>query len=500
MISIIFLLPVLAAAQNIIKGPYLVEPGYNEICIRWESDQKSDYVLHYGMNGETNLEIKAGLRGESHDSYLYETRLENLTPGTQYSYQIRPNKKKSTAHNFSTYQPEQKKVRLLAMGDSRSNPDIFAKIMGQVAQVEPDLIISMGDLVANGGNYEEWGRFYFSVAAQVIDHIPLVSTLGDHEGSGDDGELFRHYLRNSEPTDKQWFSFDYGDAHFISLDYRHPDNEEMISWFIKDVTESDARWKFVYMHRPCYNLGGHRSAWGRGTWPDLFRKYQVDIVFAGHSHQYERFYPLRPANEPDGWPVTYITTGGAGAGLYEITQNPYLAKAESVNHFVYLEISGDSLSARALRNDGSVLDEFTMIKTGKSYDQPYMSLVLPQENLDILTMFTRAVSFSIRTLPLDDHPARAMVNLKSTVAEDLSFKVSLSSESATRYEMEPVSGVLKGFESLNLPVNILSKTSMTVSRWGDIEPTIRLAVDYELGGQSYHIEGGGLEYWPGDGY
>jgi hypothetical protein len=140
----------------------------------------------------------------------------------------------------------------------------------------------------------------------------------------------------------------------------------MISWFKKDIESAGAKWNFVFMHRPCYNLGGHCSAWGRDKWPELFCQYKVDIVYAGHSHQYERFYPIRPRKQPDSHPVTYITTGGAGAGLYDVTQNPYLARAESVNHYMNFEISGDTLRAKAIRNDNTLLDEFSMIKSGET--------------------------------------------------------------------------------------------------------------------------------------
>ena len=66
----------------------------------------------------------------------------------------------------------------------------------------------MGDLVENGGNYDQWNEYYFAVADDLISEIPLVSTLGDHAGDGYDGELVRHYLRTDQSTDKKWFSFD----------------------------------------------------------------------------------------------------------------------------------------------------------------------------------------------------------------------------------------------------------------------------------------------------
>jgi len=496
----IFLFTVYGYAQKITKGPYLVEPGDTVILVRWETDQPMECSIKFGQKDVLDHEVKAELRGEKYGGYLYQAMLVELEQGSDYFYQVFSGESLSGTKKFRTFDSNTDRLRFVAMGDSRSNPDIFTKIIENMQLTNPDFIISMGDLVEDGGTYAEWGDFYFSVADVTIDHVPLVSTLGDHEGDGDEGELFRHFLRTDQPTDKQWFSFNYGNAHFISLDYRHPDNEEMIRWFKEDIESADAKWNFVYMHRPCYNLGGHRSAWGRDKWPELFRQYRVDIVFAGHSHQYERFYPVRPVNQPDSHPVTYITTGGAGAGLYDVTQNPYLARAESVNHYVDFEISGDTLRAKAIRNDNTLLDEFTMIKSGDNYDATYLALARPQEDLDILTMFMRAASLSIESLPLDDYPSRAFVDLKSTIADDIVFKIKLSETSQPFYQMETVSDSLKGYEKKHIPLSIFSKTDITISRWGNIKPKLILTVTYKYQTREYTIQGGAIEYWPGEDY
>lgn len=355
----------------------------------------------------------------------------------------------------------------------------------------------MGDLVASGGDLSEWKAYYFDFAKQVIDHIPLVSTLGDHEGDGDNGELFRHFLRTAQPTEKLWFSFDYGDAHFVSLDYRHPDSEEMANWFVLDMSASNARWKFVFFHRPAYNLGGHRSTWGRDRWPALFREYHVDIVFAGHSHQYERFFPMRPQQDPGSWPVTYITTGGAGAELYEVTQHPSLAVAESVNHFVDVAISGDTLRLKAIRNDHSLLDEFAIIKKGDGHDPAYRAVVQSQENVDLLTSFTSAVSLTLDYVPFEEYAAPCVLTLKSCVNEGIPFRVELTEHSAQAYKMEAVTGVLKAREEKQVTLKIYSKTEfVTISNWGEMSPELRLKLVYTYDSRVETVIGGRAEYWP----
>jgi predicted phosphodiesterase len=56
--------------------------------------------------------------------------------------------------SFKTYRNNQDRFTFVAMGDSRSNPDIFKKILDETVLENPDFIISMGDLVEGGGiNY-----------------------------------------------------------------------------------------------------------------------------------------------------------------------------------------------------------------------------------------------------------------------------------------------------------------------------------------------------------
>ncbi len=194
--------------------------------------------MEFGKKQSKTNKEQLALRGSKNGGYLYEVNLTSLKPGTVYHYRLF-NQNGSEWHTFKTYPNGLDKFTFVAMGDSRSNPGIFKKIMEETEAENPAFIISMGDLVEVGANNNEWHEFYFPVVKDVVSSTPIVSTLGDHETNGDDGELFRYFLRQDEPADKLLFSFDYGNCHFIALDFRHPDDKEMIDWFIKDITSSN---------------------------------------------------------------------------------------------------------------------------------------------------------------------------------------------------------------------------------------------------------------------
>ena len=486
-------------AQKITKGPYLAAPGSSSLTIRWEADKKAKSMILFGENRLLNRKGDAKLIGTKSGLYLYESRLTGLKPQRKYFYQVICGDTKGVITSFNTAPLKNSPFSFVAMGDSRSYPDTFSTIMKQISKFNPGLIISMGDLVENGGKFKQWSSQYFEPAKSVIDHIPVISALGDHEGDGDNGKLFTYFFHPYMDVDKLWFSFDFGDAHFVSLDYRHPYDKNMIKWFKKDMAASKTKWRFVYMHRPCYNMGGHHSTWGRGVWPELFRKFKVDIVFAGHSHQYERFFPLRPSYQPESWPVTYITTGGGGAELYKVEQSDFHAKAASIHHFIYVKINGDTLLMRTYSLNGSLFDKLIIIKHNGKYTSQYSKLVKPQEQLDVLTMFLRAISFSINKIPLEDEPADGVIRLISVPGTgDISFRIFLSPESEKSYRMKPVEEILQKNKKLKIPVQIFSKGDITISKWGEIKPDLRLEAVFNILGQKKKILGGRIEYWPGN--
>ena len=488
---------ILCYSQTFTKAPYLVMPGSREMIIRWESDAEIGGVVNYGLDRTNTKKRTAILREVKGDRFLYEVTLERLKPGSRYFYKVTSGSEESEMSSFTTFSKKQPSIHFVAMGDSRSNPDIFASIINTMQEDEPELIISMGDLVARGGDMPEWDNYYFDIASNVIDHIPLVSTLGDHEGENDDGELFRHYLRTDQPTEKQWFSFDYGDAHFVSLDYRIPNSKEMANWFVQDMSSSNARWKFVYFHRPAYNLGGHRSSWGRDKWPALFSEHKVDIVFAGHSHIYERFYPMKQEQEPGSWPVTYITTGGAGAGLYEVIQHASLAVSESVNHFVNVDISGDTLNLKAIRKDHSLLDELTIIKKENVHDPAYTASVQSQERVDLLTSLTSDISLALDYVPFKSYVAPHVITLKSIVNEDIPFRIELAESSAESYKMDAFNGILKALKESQVTLEIYSNTEfITISNRGRMNPGLRLKLVYTFDSKEETVISKPAMYWP----
>ncbi len=467
-------------AQSITKYPYLIMPGDTNMVIRIETDGEVECNINYGFAENELVKNENGtLRGIKENYYLYEFNLTDLVAGKKYFYQVSVGNIKSDILHFTTFKKEEKNIHFAAMGDSRSHPNDFEMVMQNVKQSNPNFIISMGDLVKDGGIFSEWNKYFFNVAKDIITNTPFVSALGDHEGNDDNGELFRHFFKSTQPFNKQWFSFDYGNAHFIALDYRWSDSREMMNWFVNDIIKTKARWKIVYMHRPSYNFSEHQSAWGQDKWPKVFRDFKVDLVFAGHSHIYERFYPMAPANEPDSWPVTYITTGGAGAGMSRPDKYESIASVSWKNHFVDVAITGDTLKLKTIGENYSIIDSLNIIKEGDTHNNKYLNQVRDQNIVNLESSFIRAIALKLNYLPTNSYDVpSAKLELYSNMNSDIPFSIILADESKKYYKMPLVREVLPANSSKEVNLKIMSKVKISLGDWDKLVPILKIKLIY----------------------
>jgi hypothetical protein len=158
-------------------------------------------------------------------------------------------------------------------------------------------------------------------------------------------------------------------------------DEVQLDLIIADAKASDAEWKFVSYHVPSLNFGGHRSAW---AYPDALpglSKTGVDFVLAGHSHIYERFRPVAPPDGVEGSYVTYITSGGGGAPLYNIVPNIYHAVAKKKYHFCLFDVKDNKLTMDTIDIDGRVIDHIEVTKNAGSLDKKYLSSAIPMKEI-----------------------------------------------------------------------------------------------------------------------
>ena len=205
-----------------------------------------------------------------------------------------------------------------------------------------DMVIHLGDISYANGGYDE---YIWDVWADMVEPLaavlPYMVTPGNHEillaDSG--GEVGIPYTKRfSMPMERDgsgseyWYSWNYGQVHFVSVSSEHAQNISQQQWVETDLmTASERRhvtpWIVMFGHQSIYTSNqrhGNQSV--LREWLDpLLLLYDVDILFWGHDHVYERTYPISNStvyqtDYVDAKAPVHVTCGASGWDLHNCWQ------------------------------------------------------------------------------------------------------------------------------------------------------------------------------------
>jgi len=283
---------------------------------------------------------------------------------------------------FRTAPPPGGSFRAAVVGDSGISNAAQRAVASLVEELGADILLHTGDLFY----IEDADLGLFSAYRRVLSRTALFPCRGNHDLERDEpvwGDLFT-LPGNAHERRRLYYSYDWGSAHFTVLDFYHaPANDSaQIEFLIDDLEDARARgvrWLIVYLHLPIYSGGryGNLRHSFRVEFPDIADRFEVDLVFSGHDHNYQRTHPVRDDVVRDAWHgsrfvrprgTIYVVTGGGGASLYQRSsfahQGHYIREFQAVHHAIELDISPDEIRTRAIDLDGTVIDEFSIAKTG----------------------------------------------------------------------------------------------------------------------------------------
>jgi hypothetical protein len=284
---------------------------------------------------------------------------------------------------------------MIAFGDSSNGSISQSQIASLIAADTFDLAAHTGDIAYSQGTYAQFDANFFPYYRAWMRQKAIFPTIGNHDDMTGSATPYRQlfvlprdgasaaYPNNAE----RFYSYDFGPVHFIALDTEAAfqtaaRRQEQLAWLTADLQASqDAPWRIAYFHRAPYNSGvEHGSDLAvRAAFGPLFEQYNVQIVFAGHEHAYERSVPWRESTNTTRQAVTYVVTGGAGAGLYQTGRSVWTAFSRSAHHYVRALISPTDVSLEAVDISGAVIDRFTLNRALQTSDSaaPTVSIVSP---------------------------------------------------------------------------------------------------------------------------
>ncbi|MFT3710683.1 MAG: metallophosphoesterase family protein [Archangium sp.] len=375
-----------ALGADLTRGPYLQLAGPTEITIVFRTSNISSGEVRFGEIGQPlSRSVVSLMPGVEH-----VIKLTNLTPLTTYEYEVVVDGVPLAGRDpfrFRTYPSPGTAApfRFFAWGDSGTGTIEQLRVSERLQREADEATFSLilGDIIYYAGEAELYDARFFGPYASLLRRMVIWPTIGNHDVALDpSGGPYRdaYFLPTNNPAQSElYYSWDYGDAHFVCLDTHvnsYAAGAPQLVWAAADLAASNAKWKFVYFHVPPYSGGTHPdNPFIRDDVLPVLEAAGVDVVFTGHSHVYERTYLLRGntivqsdlseyTREIADAGTLYIVSGTAGqTGSVSRPQHPMMAfQAGNVLGASVIDVNGDDLRGYFLVDDGSAIDLFHLRK------------------------------------------------------------------------------------------------------------------------------------------
>ncbi len=251
--------------------------------------------------------------------FIHKAKARKLAPDTEYEYSVRSAfENEDGPMQFSTKTapepgPATFSFAFICDVGIKGRRDLLTDgvepIMNYIEKDDPLFILAAGDYAYANRD------FRFPDTPSAIDAFmrqmqPLITKYPCMFGYGNH-EIFHHecfddwsprFSLPEGPQGNRFYSFDIGDAHFISIfcpGSRHcsgPD-EEQLAWLDQDMSDARARgkkWLIAYQHDAMYAHGKTHPSKKivREKLGPLFDKHNLDLHLSGHDQSYERTFPL----------------------------------------------------------------------------------------------------------------------------------------------------------------------------------------------------------------
>ena len=443
-------------ASAFLEKPYLqlgdAPEAADRLQVLWQTaDRDASWSLRYRERDADPWQVapaprmrRVALPGVSAHR-IWRVDLAGLTPGVAFTYEVQREGKTEFSASARARKSRDQAQQFVVFGDCGANTSGQRAVAFHAYKTDPDFVMIPGDIVYSSGRISEYRSKFFPIynadeasprtGAPLLRSHFFIAAPGNHDLLRRDlrsvPDILAYYLYWSQPlngpaftesdpnlpaleaTPQQAaaflsaagdayprmasFSFDYGGAHWTVLDsnpYIDWETPALVDWVKKDLAAAkDATWRFVAFHHPGFNSAKSHfgDQWMRVLSP-VFEKGGVDVVFAGHVHNYQRTLPMTAVpkrrdgrrvdaewtldkqfdgvrnTQPRG--IIYLVTGAGGANLYNREQQndpsswqPFTAKFIADRHsFTNVQIGGRKLSAQQVGNDGKVIDQFVITK------------------------------------------------------------------------------------------------------------------------------------------
>lgn len=253
-------------------------------------------------------------------------------------------------------------VRFAVLGDTKGGNSETAQMAELLASAAGDggldAVIMVGDNLKDldhGGLQRE---FLDPFAPLLSEGVPFFAALGNHDLDDDDSPAFELGVPEFHMVGRRYYTVSLSASVEVfvldstSIKETGADGDQMV-WLADALAASTAPVKIAIMHHPIYGSSGSRSASldCRELLEPLFIEHDVQLVFAGHQHVYERIAPQSG--------VQYFITGAGGHVSRDSVDEEYPildGDDDNVTGMLW-EIDGTVAHFQVMTSDGAVIDE-----------------------------------------------------------------------------------------------------------------------------------------------
>jgi hypothetical protein len=417
---------------RVVRGPYLQSGTASNIVVRWRTDLPSDGRVQFGLQSSAlNWQVPDASLTKEHiitltnlapnTKYYYAigTSGENLAGDDSHYFVTAP------------LGPKPTRIWAIGdSGTASAGVDTWRGVrdayVAHTGGRETDVWLMLGDNAYHYGTDAQFQVAVFEAYAELLRKWTLWSTIGNHETYAPlIGEPIAYFDNFTFPTageaggepsgSENYYSFDHGGVHFVCVDSELAANfpgSPMLLWLEADLAANTNLWTIAFFHSPPYNFGTHNSdnpadtsghlVQMRENVVPILESYGVDVVLCGHSHSYERSFLLnghygysasltpamikdagdgrtdgggayrkRPSG-PEAQGAVYVVAGSSGWVTGDTFIPQYLHPAMFIKlkelGSMVIDVDGNRLDAKFLRETGAIDDYFTIIKEAQAED------------------------------------------------------------------------------------------------------------------------------------
>ena len=348
---------------------------------------------------------------ENDEQLVCRVTMTGIEENTTYYYQWLSENGWSEPYKYESKGFDSYKMMLIGDiqigGQSTDNPEeqsrigyAWQSVLDEALTKNPDIsfLLSPGDNTSTGKSADEWQPL---LMPEYTRSLPMALAIGNHDKKGMTYEYYTHmpnefFGKYFTGLDRD-FWFRYGDVLYLVFDAcsgSAADHKAMAEEAVS--ANPDAKWRIGVMHQGLYAPGiaalePETGILLNAVFQPIFTKYDLDIVFTGHTHMQGRSHFIKDGivvgkaesgktyTDPNG--IIYLNTNaccdqGSMEGMSDWPHTAYAFENADITTYSTVEFTETTMAIKTFRGDNSeLLDSITIEKTKDFANRPVSKFI-----------------------------------------------------------------------------------------------------------------------------